>query len=298
MASYVSPSIGQNHNLCRCGSQFNVASPKELVFKFSGGAVGDPCSPVSSLGPICRICHEGDGKEELVAPCRCSGTMALVHRTCIEKWLSAANKETCEICKYMFVTCRKPRPYREWLRNPSNPSDLRTLAGDLLCFVLLTPMAAVSAYLCIVGARHYALWTMRWEASGLVCLAVFLISIYCIWCSVTVRYHVNVVSDWRESHQQVKLVQMRRSPSSLCMMQALGADANNNSSRNSATSSVAALNRSTASSTRHVIEMRHYPRLNDSAALSPAGAVGGARFTTSVTVHTILHASHIPETVV
>lgn len=31
-------------------------------------------SPAASSGPICRICHEGDVKEDLVSPCLCTGS--------------------------------------------------------------------------------------------------------------------------------------------------------------------------------------------------------------------------------
>ncbi len=28
------------------------------------------------------------------------GSMALVHKSCIEKWLSTANNDTCELCRH------------------------------------------------------------------------------------------------------------------------------------------------------------------------------------------------------
>ncbi|XP_037504784.1 E3 ubiquitin-protein ligase MARCHF1-like [Rhipicephalus sanguineus] len=37
-----------------------------------------------SSGAMCRICHEGDQKAELVSPCSCSGTIGFVHVSCIE----------------------------------------------------------------------------------------------------------------------------------------------------------------------------------------------------------------------
>lgn len=59
---------------------------------------------------MCRICHEGESKEELFSFCKCSGTVAMAHRSCLEKWLSTANSSACEICKYNFQTSRRPRP--------------------------------------------------------------------------------------------------------------------------------------------------------------------------------------------
>ena len=61
--------------------------------------------------PICRICHDTDIREELISPCRCSGTMGLIHRSCIEKWLGASNSDRCEICSFRFIIKRSPRPF-------------------------------------------------------------------------------------------------------------------------------------------------------------------------------------------
>ena len=51
---------------------------------------------------LCRICYGSEGKEQLLQPCNCSGTMGLMHRTCLERWLSQSNSTRCEICQYDF----------------------------------------------------------------------------------------------------------------------------------------------------------------------------------------------------
>ena len=53
---------------------------------------------------FCRICHdEGD----LLSPCNCSGSVGLVHLTCLEKWLSTTGSQSCELCQYEFhVDCQ------------------------------------------------------------------------------------------------------------------------------------------------------------------------------------------------
>ena len=82
-----------------------------------------PSSPMSYCEVMCRICHEGDSKEELFSFCKCAGTLAKAHRSCLEKWLSAANSSTCEICKFDFETSRKPRPLLDVsIRNYHLPS--------------------------------------------------------------------------------------------------------------------------------------------------------------------------------
>uniref|UniRef100_T1J7S7 Uncharacterized protein n=1 Tax=Strigamia maritima TaxID=126957 RepID=T1J7S7_STRMM len=315
-ASPPPPSTGPRTSSCRtdclwparCGSPAWPAPRTELVRDHKSSSNSPACesaltSPLSSAGPICRICHEGDTKEELVAPCRCAGTMGLVHQTCIEKWLSSSNSNSCEICKYVFITCKQPRPYIHWLQDPSNPSDLRNLAADLLCFTLLTPLAAVSMYLCCVGARHYNAYRLRWEASALICLALFLVVIYGIWSYVTVRkqnamairYHLNVIREWRKTHNSVQLLQMRRAPSSLYMMRHLATASNNNSNSGEWSSP----SFSSFASPSHTLEMTHLPtnppmkRANNS-----SERLETTHITANVTLHTIIRANHLPETTV
>ena len=110
----------------------------------------------SSSGVFCRICHEGDlDTEKLISPCSCSGSVGLVHRTCIEKWLSTCNQDTCEICKEKFLVSRHCRPFTSWLLTPAVGEDQRNLVGDTVCFLLLTPLTTISAYLCASGAVYY-----------------------------------------------------------------------------------------------------------------------------------------------
>ncbi|XP_073463772.1 probable E3 ubiquitin-protein ligase MARCHF10 isoform X1 [Aquarana catesbeiana] len=60
-------------------------------------------------GDLCRICFTGDKTPEnqLVAPCRCKGSLKYVHKECMKKWLLSKIKsgaalsavKTCEMCK-------------------------------------------------------------------------------------------------------------------------------------------------------------------------------------------------------
>ena len=63
--------------------------------------------------PFCRICHYpgGVGGDTLVRPCRCSGTLGDVHRTCLESWLTITRSTTCTICNYRFKTKTSMKPF-------------------------------------------------------------------------------------------------------------------------------------------------------------------------------------------
>ena len=110
----------------------------------------------TSSGVFCRICHDGDlDGDKLISPCSCSGSVGLIHRTCIEKWLSTVNQDTCEICKQKFLVSRHTKPFSSWLMTPAVGDDQRNLLGDTVCFLLLTPLTTISAYLCASGAVFY-----------------------------------------------------------------------------------------------------------------------------------------------
>ena len=120
-----------------------------------GSTSGQDTSKNSSVN-FCRICHEGEsGGERLISPCRCSGSVGLIHRSCIEKWLTTINDDTCELCRQKYSISRHHRPFSSWLCEPAVGDDQRNLVGDGVCFLLLTPLAGISAYLCASGAAIY-----------------------------------------------------------------------------------------------------------------------------------------------
>ena len=59
----------------------------------------------------CRYCFGGAlgwiVKEPLISPCWCSGSLAYVHRSCLEQWLTTRKQSTCDLCKYEFITKKK-----------------------------------------------------------------------------------------------------------------------------------------------------------------------------------------------
>jgi len=169
-----------------------------------------PSSPMSYCEVMCRICHEGDSKEDLFSFCKCAGTLAKAHRSCLEKWLSTANSSACEICKFDFETSRKPRPLLDWFRHSDSSQDANNFIGDLVCFLVLTPLTIISTYLCILGSSHYLQKLgYGWEASGLIVLSIILVTVYFIWLGATMRHHMKTMLKWRENNQSIELMAIR-----------------------------------------------------------------------------------------
>lgn len=159
--------------------------------------------------PICRICHEGQdvcNSEGLLSPCDCTGTLGTVHKSCLEKWLSSSNTSYCELCHTEFTIERRPRPLTEWLRDPGPRNEKRTLFCDMVCFLFITPLAAISGWLCLRGAQDHLHFNSRLEAVGLIALTIALFTIYVLWTLVSFRYHCQLYSEWRRTNQKVRLL--------------------------------------------------------------------------------------------
>ncbi|XP_062273510.1 E3 ubiquitin-protein ligase MARCHF3 [Scomber scombrus] len=154
--------------------------------------------------PFCRICHEGSGSGELLSPCECSGTLAMVHQACLEHWLTASNSSHCELCHHHFTLERLPKPFSEWLCSPSMQQQRRTLCGDAVCFLFITPLASLSGWLCVQGAMDLY-YTNGMEALGLLILTLALFTIYVFWTMVSVRYHMHLFKTWKKTDQKVRL---------------------------------------------------------------------------------------------
>lgn len=56
-------------------------------------------SSSQTSGDFCRICHETDAISPLLTPCMCSGSLRYVHQLCLQKWLTASEMNSCELCK-------------------------------------------------------------------------------------------------------------------------------------------------------------------------------------------------------
>ncbi|KAM9820190.1 E3 ubiquitin-protein ligase MARCHF3-like [Neosynchiropus ocellatus] len=153
--------------------------------------------------PMCRICHEDDLHEELLTPCQCLGSLATVHRTCLEHWLSSSGTSLCELCQHQFTVKKQQRPLLEWLQSSSAGQEKHTLFGDLLCFLVITPLATVTSWLCLRGAIDHYYFSSWLESVGLILLTIALFAIYIFWNLVSLRYHYRLYKEWQQSNPMV-----------------------------------------------------------------------------------------------
>lgn len=209
------PSKPLNSNSTGCGFD---CQPPNLPVNMNGKNSMSPDSTGNllkgSTSGFCRICHDDDDKEDLIAPCYCTGTMGLIHRSCMQKWLTSSNTTACELCKCQIQLRARKRGVCEWMRwtvaewgaererhrggHDESDGDGRHLLGDGICFMFLTPMALTSAGLCAKSA--FGKQDQPWEAAGLTMLTVFLVAIYFIWIMMSLRFHLSQFRDWQQNN--------------------------------------------------------------------------------------------------
>ncbi|XP_009952988.1 PREDICTED: E3 ubiquitin-protein ligase MARCH3-like, partial [Leptosomus discolor] len=117
------------------------------------------------------------------------------------------NQSCLEATKYnLEPLCTHPWGRFQWLRNPGPQHEKRTLFGDVVCFLFITPLATISGWLCLRGAVDHLHFSSRLEAVGLIALTVALFTIYLFWTLVSFRYHCRLYYEWRRTNQRVILL--------------------------------------------------------------------------------------------
>ncbi|CAK1589621.1 unnamed protein product [Parnassius mnemosyne] len=118
-----------------------------------------PRDSLSSIGSnVCRICMT-KGRERLISPCNCKGSLANVHLSCLERWLNQVGRNHCELCGFSYPAIRTPRytvlqALRLWFGNPRNRTHLQS---DCLIFWLLSTVTAGLLAVCIVGTQYFVI---------------------------------------------------------------------------------------------------------------------------------------------
>uniref|UniRef100_A0A8C9YZU9 Membrane-associated ring finger (C3HC4) 1 n=1 Tax=Sander lucioperca TaxID=283035 RepID=A0A8C9YZU9_SANLU len=119
------------------GGDMSVPTPQKHC-GINGGTVQEYSE--DSAMEVCRICHcEGDDECPLIMPCRCTGSLSFVHRTCLNQWINSSDTHCCELCKFDFIMETKLKPLRMWERLHMSKSERR----KIFCSVLFHLIAIV-----------------------------------------------------------------------------------------------------------------------------------------------------------
>nr|CAD7430075.1 unnamed protein product [Timema monikensis] len=144
----------RDHNIIR-GNIFRSRDPEGYAKSLSTVAI----PPLPSVGSnYCRYCQTtDDNSEKLIMPCRCQGTMAFVHLSCLTRWLNSVGRTYCELCLTRFKTETKRRfklfeSLVIWAQHPVNRIRVRT---NLAIISLLAVFTGAMLTLGLMGIKHF-----------------------------------------------------------------------------------------------------------------------------------------------
>ncbi|KAL3269483.1 hypothetical protein HHI36_008551 [Cryptolaemus montrouzieri] len=172
---------------------------------------------------ICRICHGGESVDDLLTPCRCRGSVALVHLKCLERWLFESSRSYCELCQHHYEIIREPRyglfvSLAMFAITPS--THLWEFLIDLAAFIAYTPTAIASTYALMVLCENVAKYQdhhhfMPNLLGFLSVLGIAAIDFtYTSWLMVTLQKHYEAWQDFRRSNCDMKIIlpNLKRKP--------------------------------------------------------------------------------------
>lgn len=144
------------------------------------------------------------------------GTVAFVHRTCLETWLGESNTTRCELCHQVFKTERTPkytsgRSIWCWCRSAPGTFS-RGVRSDILACTIITPLAIVITYVCLFSSEYYSqkkfmnVPAARWTSvSLLVMIGIMLIGYY-MWVYSVIRMHARLWYNWWQRTCDVRYI--------------------------------------------------------------------------------------------
>src|SRR3990167_3137367 len=60
---------------------------------------------------FCRFCQDDEHKHDMIVPCKCTGSVAWIHRKCLDQWRAVSNNQDsfmqCDLCKQTFIIEKK-----------------------------------------------------------------------------------------------------------------------------------------------------------------------------------------------
>lgn len=164
---------------------------------------------------FCRLCYgTRDDDSNLIEPCSCKGTVAKVHRNCLEKWLNRIGSTKCELCLYEFQ-CEEKRRYgllesiRIYLRSHRHR---QIFVHDLCLFFIMNVITLTMIFMLLQTIYHVSTDAGVFNALpvwyfSILCIAAILwIVIYILSLYFFVKTQIQPWYRWWISTKKLKLV--------------------------------------------------------------------------------------------
>lgn len=180
----------------------------------------------SDEDPICRICRltSEKSKEKLLSPCACKGTLAYIHRTCLERWLKRSGITYCELCRFTYtvkVIERYSKIYsiRKWLTDEENIDDTQDLIVDGVLTITFLPIVFICCYgfLAVYSeAPHINAYNLTsntfemkqklWVIFMLGCVTLSIVASYSCWLALRSAHYHRKWTSWVRRHGNLTLI--------------------------------------------------------------------------------------------
>lgn len=164
----------------------------------------------------CRICLSSDTTSHaMISPCLCKGSIANVHRSCLEQWLSQTGHNHCDLCSYEFYVYSTLKytmlqSMAIWIKHPSNRAFF---IYDTAVFLFLNALTVVVISMLIrnfnavadmnkISENDAPAWFI---VSGLAVITFWLV-IYCLAVSLFVNSQVRPWYQWWKTSRSIRLV--------------------------------------------------------------------------------------------
>lgn len=163
---------------------------------------------------LCRLCFgTASDASDLIEPCLCKGTIAKVHRSCLEKWLNIRGLTKCDLCRFEFKCQRKLRyglfeSIGIWF---GRHQQQQLLLNDFGSFFTISIIALPMIIMLLQNnfdlftngniTKHLPLWYF-------ILLVVTLstwIGIYFTICCIGLNAHIRPWYQWWKSKKQIQL---------------------------------------------------------------------------------------------
>lgn len=163
----------------------------------------------------CRICLSCDESLcTMISPCLCKGSIANVHSTCLEQWLSQKGNNRCDLCSFEFDVYSKLKynllqSMVIWIKHPRNRAFF---IYDTVVFLILNILTAVVISMFVrnlhavmnMNIAEYGV-TMWFLASG-VAAVIFWLIVYCLAVSLFINAQVRPWYQWWKASRTIRLV--------------------------------------------------------------------------------------------
>jgi len=156
----------------------------------------------------CRICRDETSQEELIQPCACTGTMAYVHRACLDQWRSQCllrdptTAARCEVCHAQFAVSEQYT--RLDIAARLMRAEARHAMSHFLEWVCAFLLVVVVGYVATAGLGSVSC-TSVWHSvrhTSPLHIEHYVIGFVFYTLSTWLVYHVGYICYWMENNEE------------------------------------------------------------------------------------------------